>query len=98
MPALHVCELVLILNEESGAVLAHSNRYIWHHVFIVAFGEIWTEVIHLLDKDFLEAHASHHFLIHIDWLVVVWVLLMLRVIEQALGEEIVLNALILITH
>jgi len=95
---LHVSELVLVLNEEASAVLAHGDRHIWHHVFIVAFGQVWTEVIHFLDEDLLKAHAPHHFLVHLDWLVVVRILLIDRFIEQALGEEIVLDALIVVVH
>jgi len=95
---LHIRELILILNEEATAVLAHSNRHVWHHVLVVPFRQVRTKVIHVLNEDFLEAHASHYFLIDVDGLVVFRCRLMFCVLEQTLGEEIILDALVVIVH
>ena len=53
---------------------------------------------HILNEDFLEAHASHDLLIDIDGLVALWGGLMLGVLKKALGEEIILNSLIMVVH
>ena len=59
---LHVRELILILDEEAAAVFTHRDGHIWNHVLEVPSWQVWTEVRHVLNEDFLEAHAPHDFL------------------------------------
>ena len=79
--AFHVRKLVLILDEEAAAVLAHGDGNVRHHVLEVALGEVRAEVGHVLDEDLLEAHRAHHVLAHAHRLVVLWGDLVLGVLE-----------------
>ena len=96
--AFHVRKLVLILDEEAAAVLAHGDGNVRHHVLEVALGEVRAEVGHVLDEDLLEAHRAHHVLAHAHWLVVLLGDLVLGVLEQALSKEVVLDTLVMVIH
>ena len=56
MTELHISKLVLVLNEETATVLAHSYGYVGNHVFVIAFRQVRAEVRHVLDKDFFKSH------------------------------------------
>ncbi len=95
---LHIGELILILDEETAAVFAHRDRHIRDHVLEIALCKIFAEVGHILHKDLLKSHASHHILTDNDGLIVLWCDLMIRVLEQALSEKVIFEALISIVH
>ena len=98
MAAFHVGKFVLILDEEAAAIFAHSYRHIRHHVLEVSFRGILTEVAHILYEHLLESHASHHFLVHVDRLIVLGGGLVLRVLQEALSEKVVFDALVMVVH
>lgn len=83
---LHVCKLILVLDEEATTVFTHCYRHVWHHVLEVSLGYIRAEVVHVLDKDLLKAHTSHDFLVDVHWLIVLWGGLVLRVLQETLSE------------
>lgn len=53
---------------------------------------------HILDKDLFKAHCLHHVFTDNDWLVVFWGDLVVCVLEQALGKQIVFKTFIVVVH
>ena len=69
MTQLHVRKVVLILNEELAAVLAHVDSHVGYDVFEVAFRELRVEMRVVLDVDLFEAHRLQDSLVNFDWFV-----------------------------
>ena len=98
MATFHVCKLVLILNEEAAAVVAHGDRHVGDHVLEIALRHVLAEVTHILNEDLLETHAPHDLFVHAHWLIVFRLSLVLSVLEETLGKEVVFNALVMVVH
>ena len=95
---LHVGKLILVLNKEAAAVLAHADGHVGNHVLEVPFRQVCAEVRHVLDKDLFEAHRLHDISTDANWLVILWRNLVLCVLEEALREQIVFETLVVVVH
>ena len=93
---LHIRELILVLDEESAAVLTHRDGNVRYHVLEVSLLHLWAEMRHVLNEDFLEAHTSHDLFVDNDWTIVIRILLVVHPLKDCLSEQIILQAFILV--
>ena len=86
MALLDVGKLILVLQEEVAAVLAHCDRYVWDHVFEVSAWQFRAVFGEVLDVDLLISHVHHHSLVDLYRLGAVWVDLSLELLKHFLVE------------
>lgn len=96
MSLLDVCKLILVLQEALAAALAHGDGHIRHHVLEEPSWLIGAELGVVHDEYLLVSHLLQHTLVHFNWPVVVWVHLVLKLLQHALGEQIVLNVILMV--
>merc|ERR1719272_1967340 len=96
MALLNVGELVLVLQEELAALLAHGNGHVGHHVLVELARQVGAKLGVIHDVNLLIPHVLHDSLVNLDRLGAVWVHLRLELFQHLLSEQVVLHVVILI--
>lgn len=96
MALLDVGELVLVLQEEFAAMLAHGDGHVGHHILVKLARQVGAHLGVIHDVNLFVPHVLHDSLVDLDRLGAVWIHLGLELFQHLLSEQVVLHVVILI--